>query len=156
MAPNVIIKAPCFSLFSTLSPSFPSFSPVPSSLIPLLFPVHAHVLLPTVLSLSLTISHSPSLVPFILPFLSLALHRTVNLAQAQLWDTRCCQAGATAPLTRWPTSSPGRGGPALSLALADRAETHTDSVEPDETVESLQGECVDRIQTLKQDQGLTI
>lgn len=32
---------------------------------------------------------------------------------------------ATAPLTWWSTSSPGRGGPVLSLALADRAETHT-------------------------------
>lgn len=117
MASNLIIAAFCFSLFFKLSslffplsllclhPSFPFFSPMPV-LHP--SPQFFHYL-------SLSIFHS---------FLS---HSPPNrqFSSSSTVGHPVLSGRATAPLTWWSTSSPGRGGPVLSLALADRAETHT-------------------------------
>lgn len=155
MACNLIFKALCFSLFFKFSPSFPSslffptFSLLPSIFFSLLF-VHACITPSSpVLSLSLT-RH--------LSFLSLSFlsHSPPNrqFSSSSTVGHPVLSGRATAPLTWWSTSSPGRGGPVLSLALADRAETHTDSVEPDWMLKCLEGECVAYIPTLKQDHGL--
>ena len=122
-ASNLIIK----TIFSTFS-LHPSFHACVTSSSP-------------VLSLSLTrhlsflsfsfLSHSPS---------------NRQLSSSSTVGHPVLSGRATAPLTRRSTSSLGRGGPVLSLALAGRAGTHTDSVEPDYTVKCLEGEITGYVQ----------